>query len=196
VLHVADTLGCPKPVTDSILVKIIPKVNAFAGNDTAVVREQALQLNATGGTDYLWIPSFNLSDPHIANPVVTFLEAPDTLLYSVKVSTPEGCSATDSIKIFVFATQPEVFVPTAFTPNGDGRNDIYRTMVAGMKQFLYFRVYNRWGQLLFSTSEANKGWDGTYGGRKQESGTYVYSIQAIDYNNRSYFKKGTFVLIR
>jgi len=65
-----------------------------------------------------------------------------------------------------------------------------------MKQFLYFRVYNRWGQLLFSTSEANKGWDGTYDGKKQESGTYVYSIQAIDYNNKSYFKKGTFVLIR
>jgi len=196
VLHVMDTLGCPKPSIDSILVKVIPKVKAFAGNDTTVVREQALQLNATGGTYYQWTPVFNLSDPNIANPVLTFLESPDTLLYSVKVSTPEGCSGIASIKIFVFETEPQVFVPTAFTPNGDGKNDVYRTTVAGMKQFLYFRVYNRWGQLLFSTSEPNKGWDGTYNGNKQASGTYVYSVQAIDYNNRPYFKKGTFVLIR
>jgi gliding motility-associated-like protein len=196
VLHVMDTLGCPKPATDSILVKVIPKVQAFAGNDTTVVREQTLQLNATGGTNYQWTPSSNLSDPFIANPVATLIESPDTLLYTVKVSTPEGCSASDSIKIYVFDTEPQVFVPTAFTPNGDGKNDIYRTTIAGMKQFLYFRVYNRWGQLLFGTSEANKGWDGTYNGKKQESGTYVYSIQAIDYNNKSYFKKGTFVLIR
>ncbi|MEP6466103.1 MAG: T9SS type B sorting domain-containing protein [Parafilimonas sp.] len=195
-LQVTDTLGCPKPVYDSVLVTVIPKVIAFAGNDTSVVRTQPLQLNASGGTFYNWFPTSGLSNPEIANPIATFTDGPDTVSYTVKVSTPEGCYSNDSIKIFIFKTQPEVFIPTAFTPNGDGVNDVFRPTVAGMKQFLYFRVYNRWGQLLFSTSEANKGWDGTYNGNRQASGTYVYSVQAIDYAGKPYFKKGTFVLIR
>ncbi|MBV9961897.1 MAG: gliding motility-associated C-terminal domain-containing protein [Parafilimonas sp.] len=195
-LSVTDTLGCPKPSIDSVLVSVIPKVRAFAGNDTNVVISQPLQLKATGGTIYHWSPSFNLSNPDIANPIATFMESPDTMIYSVKVSTPEGCSANDSIKIFIFETKPEIFIPTAFTPNGDGRNDVFKPTVAGMKQLFYFRVYNRWGQLLFSTSQANQGWNGIYDGQKQASGTYVYDVRAIDYTNKPYFKKGTFVLIR
>ncbi|MEP6684576.1 MAG: PKD domain-containing protein [Parafilimonas sp.] len=196
VLQVTDTLGCPKPVYDSVLVTVIPKVNAFAGDDTTVVRTQPLQLNATGGIFYHWFPASGLSNAEISNPVATFTDGPDTVFYTVKVSTPEGCFSNDSIKIFIFETQPEVFIPTAFTPNEDGKNDVFRPIIAGMKQFLYFRVYNRWGQLLFSTSEANKGWDGTYNGNRQASGTYIYSVQAIDYTGKPYFKKGTFVLIR
>jgi len=196
VLQVTDTLGCPKPVYDSVLVTVIPKVNAFAGNDTTVVRTQPLQLNATGGSFYHWFPASGLSNTEIANPVATFTDGPDTVFYTVKVSTPEGCFSNDSIKIFIFETEPQVFIPTAFTPNGDGKNDVFRPIVAGMKQFLYFRVYNRWGQLLFATAQENQGWDGMYEGAKQVSGTYVYSVQAIDYTGKPYFKKGTFVLIR
>ncbi|MFT4153737.1 T9SS type B sorting domain-containing protein [Parafilimonas sp.] len=196
VLSVTDTIGCPKPVSDSVVVTVIPKVIADAGNDTVIVRQQPLQLNATGGTNYEWSPSSNLSNPFIANPVATFTDGPDTVTYSVKVSTPEGCYSYDSIKIYIFETGPEVFIPTAFTPNGDGVNDVYKITVAGMKQFSYLRIYNRWGQLLFNTGTPNKGWDGTYNGNKQPSGTYVYVVAATDYNNKPYFKKGTFVLIR
>lgn len=196
VLHVSDTVGCPKPVTDSVLVKVIPKVAAFAGNDTIIVKAQPLQLNATGGTEYHWTPSAYLSNPGIANPVADFSEGADTFTYNVRVSTPEGCFGNDSIKIFVFATDPEVFIPTAFTPNNDGLNDVFRPAVAGMKKFFYFMVYNRWGQLLFSTTQPNTGWDGNFNGKKQPSGTYVFIVSAIDYNDKPYTKKGTFVLIR
>ncbi len=195
-LQVYDTLGCPKPSYDSVLVTVIPKIIAFAGNDTTIVRSQPLQLTATGGTNYKWTPSSNLSNPFIANPVAVFDDGPDTVSYNVRVSTPEGCFGNDSIKIYIFNSQPGVFIPSAFTPNGDGLNDVFRPTIAGMKQFLYFRVYNRWGQLLFNTSALDKGWDGTYNGTKQESGTYVYAIEAIDYKNNPYSKKGTFVLIR
>jgi gliding motility-associated-like protein len=196
VLKVYDTLGCPKPSYDSVLVTVIPKVIAFAGNDTTVVRSQPLQLNATGGAIYKWTPSSNLSNPFIANPVAIFNDGGDTVVYNVRVSTPEGCYGNDSIKIYIFNTQPEVFIPSAFTPNGDGLNDVFRPTVAGMEQFLYFRIYNRWGQLMFSTNESNRGWDGNYNGSKQGSGTYVYVVEAVDYNNKPYIKKGTFVLIR
>ena len=195
-LSVTDTLGCPKPATDTVVVNVIPKVIAFAGNDTSVVRQQPLQLNASGGINYEWTPSHNLSNPFIANPVATFTDGPDTIVYNVKASTPEGCFSNDSIKIYIFETQPQVFIPTAFSPNGDGVNDVYRATVAGMKQFTYMRIYNRWGQLLFNTGTPNKGWDGTYNGNSQPSGTYVYVIEATDYNNKPYFRKGTFVLIR
>lgn len=196
ILRVTDILGCPKPVTDTITVKVIPKVIAFAGNDTMVVRSQPLQLNATGGTTYQWSPVTDISDPFIADPVFLLTDGPDTVSYNVKVGTPEGCYSNDSIKIYIFETKPEAFIPTAFTPNGDGVNDAFRPKVAGMKKFIYFGVYNRWGQLLFSTREPNKGWDGTYKGIAQESGTYVYVIDAIKYNDNPYFRKGTFVLIR
>ena len=110
------------------------------------------------------------------------------------MSTPEGCYGNDSITVFIFETKPEIFIPTAFTPNGDGLNDVFRPTVAGMKKFLYLRIYNRWGQLLFNSGQANQGWNGIYSGRKQESGTYVYVIEAVDYADKPYFKKGTFVL--
>ncbi len=195
-LKVTDTIGCPKSSYDSVLVKVVPKVIAFAGNDTIVVRSQPVQLNATGGTDYLWTPSTYLSDPTVANPLAVFTGLPDTITYHVKVSTPEGCFNIDSIKIYIFETKPEVFIPTAFTPNGDGLNDVFKPIVAGMKQFQYLNVYNRWGQLLFKTATPDKGWDGNFNGTSQPGGTYIYVIQTIDYNNNPYFKKGTFVLIR
>jgi hypothetical protein len=119
-LYVTDTLGCPKPGIDSVLVTVIPKVAAFAGDDTTVVRNQPLQLNASGGEFYHWTPTSGLSNPDIANPVAVFTDSPDTVSYNVRVSTPEGCVGNDSIRIFIFKTQPGVFIPTAFTPNGDG----------------------------------------------------------------------------
>jgi gliding motility-associated-like protein len=196
ILSVTDTIGCPKPVSDSVVVSVIPRVMADAGNDTVIVRQQPLQLEAKGGTNYQWIPASGLSDAFIANPVATFTDGPDTVSYKVKVSTPEGCFSYDSLKIYIFETDPQVFIPTAFSPNGDGINDVYKITAAGMKQFSYFRIYNRWGQLLFNTGTPNKGWDGTYNGNKQPSGTYVYVVEATDYNNKPYLKRGTFVLIR
>ena len=93
-------------------------------------------------------------------------------------------------------TRPEIFVPSAFSPNGDGRNDILKPIMVGIKQLFYFRIYNRWGQLLFSTSETGKGWDGTFSGVKQASGTYVYETQGVDYTGKNVLRKGTVVLIR
>lgn len=196
VLTVTDTLGCPKPVSDSIVVNVISKVAAFAGNDTIAVINQPLQLRATGGSSYVWSPSMYLNDALIKNPVATFTGGLDTIVYNLKVTTAEGCTGYDSIKVYLFETKPSIFIPTAFTPNGDGQNDIMRPTVAGMKKFIYFKVYNRWGQLLYSTGQEGQGWNGIYNGKKQPSGTYVYAASAKDYTGENYFEKGTFVLIR
>jgi gliding motility-associated-like protein len=87
-------------------------------------------------------------------------------------------------------------VPTAFTPNNDGRNDRFIPFPVGIKSYKYFRVYNRWGQLLFSSNILHDGWDGKFSGKDQASGVYVWMIEAITNENKVVTKKGTVTLIR
>lgn len=193
---VSDTLGCPKTVSDSVIVTVIPKVNAYAGNDTSVVAGQPLQLQASGGVSYLWSPTTGLSSSVIASPIATLYGNIDSITYTVRVSTIEGCYADDRLTVKIYKTQPEIFIPTGFTPNSDGRNDVLKPILAGMQKLLYFNVYNRLGQLLFSTAQEGVGWDGTFNGIPQPPGTYVFMAQAIDYSNVTVNRKGTVVLIR
>jgi gliding motility-associated-like protein len=192
----AATSGCPKPSTDTVLVTVLPRIIASAGEDTTVVIGQPLQLNATGGNSYSWSPPIALSSGSIANPVALFYEPSTGVRYQVTVFNSVGCFDTASLVIKIFATLPTVFVPNAFTPNSDGNNDVLRPIVAGMKQFDYFNVYNRWGQLVFSTSANGHGWDGTINGAPQASNAYVWIVKAVDFNGVPYFKKGTVTLIR
>lgn len=200
ILTATDTVGCPKPVSDTIVVGVIPPVVVFAGNDTSVVRGEPLQFNATSNftsnTAYLWSPSTGLSNTTISNPVGTLNITTDSIRYRVTVTLPEGCVGEDYIVVKVFKTAPEIFVPSGFTPNGDGRNDILRAITVGIRKLDYFRVFNRWGQLIFETNDVSKGWDGTVSGTPQASGTFVFMAQGKDYAGRVVFRKGTTVLIR
>ncbi len=196
ILSVTDTIGCPKPKNDTVVVNVIPPVNAFAGNDTSIVANQPLQLNASGGVSYTWSPPIGINNPAIYNPVVTLGSGYDSITYHLKVATSENCVGYDDVTVHVFETKPDIFIPTAFSPNRDGLNDVLTPKVAGLRQFLYFRIYNRWGQMLFSTNEQGRGWDGTFAGEKQPSGTYVFIAEGIDYLGKSLQKKGTVVLIR
>ncbi|MBX2932365.1 MAG: gliding motility-associated C-terminal domain-containing protein [Chitinophagaceae bacterium] len=196
-----DTLGCPKPTTDSVLIEVIPKVEVFAGNDTAVVRNQPLQLNTITSTIpiasiFHWTPSTGLNNPSIANPTATLNINTDSIKYKVVVTRPEGCKGEDEIVVKIFKTQPDIFIPTAFTPNNDGKNDILKPIPVGITRIDFFRIYNRLGQLIYETKEYMKGWDGNVGGVPQASGTYVFAAQGVDYTGKIVFKKGTVVLIR
>ena len=195
-LTVTDTLGCPKPASDNVTVTVIPPIKAFAGNDTNIVANQPLQLNATGGETYFWTPSIGLSNTSIANPLITLGPSYDSIIYRVTVTAAGGCFAEDDIKVKVFKTPPDIFIPTAFTPNSDGKNDILKPIPVGIRDFTVFRIFNRWGQLIYSTSRVGDGWDGTLNGVKQATGTYVFMAEAIDYLGKPLHKKGTVVLIR
>jgi len=195
ILSCFDTLGCPKPGIDTVLVTMLPKVNAFAGNDTAVIVGQPLQLLATGGDFYLWSPSIGLNSVNIPDPVAFFNSEIDNIRYRVYVS--EGkCIDSAYINVKIFKTNPQIFVPTGFTPNGDGLNDQVRPIAVGIKNIEYFRIFNRWGQLVFATTINGYGWDGRINGKPQGTNSYVWLVKAIDYLNRPYFQKGTVTLIR
>lgn len=196
IVRATDVLGCPKPVFDTVRVTVIPPVRAFAGNDTAVVVGQPLELNAVGATFFQWFPSTYLNNANIPNPVAIFDGSTDRFSYVLSTTTPEGCIGLDTISVRIFRTAPEIFVPTAFTPNRNGLNDVFRPITAGISTLHYFRVYNRWGQLLYSTSVLKEGWDGTFKGREQPPDTYVWTVSGTDFTGRTITKKGTVVLIR
>ncbi|MCU0320918.1 MAG: PKD domain-containing protein [Chitinophagaceae bacterium] len=200
VLTATDTLGCTKAVKDSVLIQVIRPVTVYVGNDTSVVKNQPLQLLATtnydNGVVFSWSPSTGLNNTNTPNPISTLNIAANSIKYKVKATLPEGCFAEDEIVVKIFSTEPDIFIPTAFTPNKDGKNDALKPIGAGIKQLDYFRIYNRWGQLIFESKELEKGWNGTVNGIEQSSGTYVFIAQAIDYTGKIIYKKGTVVLIR
>ena len=191
-----DTKGCPKPGFDTMLVSVLPRIIPFAGNDTSVVMNQPLQLKASGGVRYNWSPSIGLSATDIADPIALYDFPTDGIRYTVMVYNNVGCSVPAFVTVKVFATVPTVFVPTAFTPNNDGRNDVLKPIAVGMQRIEYFNIYNRWGQLVFSTTVNGQGWNGKISGHTQGTGTYVWMVKAIDYKGTPYFQKGTVTLIR
>ena len=196
VLTGTDTLGCPKPSFDTAIVTVLPKVNAFAGNDTAIVVGQPLQLNASGGEGYFWSPPTGLTSTSVFNPMAFLNGSIDSIRYVVHVTDEKGCVDSADIIVKVFKTNPQIFVPTGFTPNGDGLNETVKPIAVGIDKIEYFRVYNRWGQLVFSTTINGHGWDGRIGGRLQATNTYVWLVKARDYTGKQVFQKGTVTLIR
>jgi gliding motility-associated-like protein len=198
-LTVTDTTYCTKPVTDSVAVAIIYPIQVQAGNDTTVTLGQALQLAVFNNSSYAyqWYPAYALNNAKIYNPVATFYgSVPDSVTYTITVTSAEGCTTSDQLTVTIFKTEPDVFVPTGFTPNGDGRNDVLKAIPVGISHFDYLRIFNRWGQLVFETSNAAMGWDGTQKGIAGDSGTYIFVAQGIDYRGRTITKKGTVVLLR
>lgn len=193
IVTVRDVLGCPKPVKDTVFL-FVAKIKADAGpRDTSVVLNQPLQLNATGSINYAWTPATWLNDPLIRNPIAL---PRNDIEYVVRVSNNAGCFALDSIRVRVFTIKPDLLVPNAFTPNGDGNNDVFKPIAIGMKSIDVFRIYNRWGQMLYSGSGTDAAWDGSFAGKKQETATYVWYAEGVDYLNNKIKRKGSVVLIR
>ena len=196
VLAVTDNKGCPKAVSDSVIVFVLPDINGDAGRDTSVVIGEPLQLTATGGSGYLWNPSTGLSSPNVATPVALYNESFNGVRYTVFIYNEAGCVDSAFITIKVFNTPPTIFVPSGFTPNGDGKNDLLRPIAVGMKQINRFNIYNRYGQQVFGTTINGYGWDGKVNGQLQQTGVYVWMVEAVDYNGKKYNQKGTVTLVR
>ncbi len=182
--------GC---ATDTFYTKLkVYETKAFAGRDTIISPGQPLQLQASGGDEYVWAPAGVLNDPAIPNPVAIIQQ--DTR-FTVTATTVLGCPTTDDIFVKVLKG-PAFYVPNAFTPNGDGRNDRFRFLPVGMRTIHYFRIYNRYGQLVYNSTDPQVGWDGRVNGKMQPSGAYVWMLSGIDVLDKPYEMKGTLVLIR
>lgn len=143
---------------------------------------------------YTWNPVIGLSCTTCATPYAQPLV---NTAYVVTMADKEGCYS--GISRYTIEINPNVTidVPTAFTPDGDGINDIIFVDGWGIKQLLEYKIYNRWGQLMFETTDIKQGWDGYYRGELQNVETYVYTAKALTYNEGKIItKKGSFNLIR
>ncbi|MFN4892796.1 MAG: gliding motility-associated C-terminal domain-containing protein [Bacteroidota bacterium] len=196
----ADANGCASLVTDEMTIDVTPplKLTTYPFDTIGYPGDQFQLLavpNDPDATTFVWTPSVGLSNPSIANPVVTVGAIGQDIQYRVIASTQAGCRGEGYVKVRVYKG-PDIYVPTGFTPNNDGKNDKFTPFPVGMKSYNYFRVFNRWGQVVFSTTRLNDGWDGRWGGVDQAGGTYVWMIEGLTKDNRVITKKGTVVMIR
>jgi gliding motility-associated-like protein len=144
------------------------------------------------GAKALWKPGISLSDTTKFSPM--FTGAVDQL-YNVVITAASGCVAVDTQFVKIIG-RVDIFVPTGFTPNKDGKNDVLRPMLRGIKELLYFKVFNRWGQLLFQTSNEYEGWDGFIHGAAQPTQALVWVVEGLGVDDKVYKKTGTSVLVR
>ena len=193
-----DANGCSSVISDQVIVRVTPpiKVTTFPLDTIVYAGVQIPLLATSAGTDYSWSPATALDNPNIANPIAT---APLTdgavVTYKVTATTSAGCAGDGFVTVRVFKG-PDIYMVTGFTPNGDGKNETFIPFPVGIKQLKYFKVFNRWGQMLFSTTTLNKGWDGRMGGFEQPSGVYIWMIEGVTVDNKIISKKGTVTLIR
>jgi gliding motility-associated-like protein len=186
-----NSAGCRDTTTKSLL---IPKVGLFAGNDTTIIINRNVTFNATGTQTYAWNPPLFLDNPFINNPTGFYTDT-GRIQYVVTGVSENGCPASDSIIVYI-SDKEYIIVPNAFSPNGDGNNDVIKIIGAGFKQLNYFKIYNRWGQKVFETNNFLEGWDGTLKGTPQPISTYFWIINAVDVDNQSKSFRGDLTLIR
>ena len=183
--HCTDTLQRRFMVYDN---------KAFAGRDTLAAYNQPVQLNANGGSDnhYTWRPSFGLTNDTLQNPVAT---ATTDIVYRLDAVNNEGCDSHSKITIKRW-NGPDIYIPTAFTPNGDRLNEVLHAKPVGMKSLGYFAVYDRYNNLVFYTTDFTQGWNGKIKTADAQPGTFIAVAQATDYTGKSIMKKVAVVLIR
>lgn len=185
-----SNMGCISDTARQVLQ--VQQSHAYAGNDTVLAGGYPLQLQATGGATYRWSPVTFLSDPDISDPVA---QPTDAITYTVTALSSAGCPSSASINVKIYKG-PTFYVPTAFTPNGDGINDLLKVVAPGIRQFEFLKVYDRWGKLVYNSSDLETGWDGTENGHPMPGGAYVWFVQGVDYDGNTINQKGTTVLMR
>lgn len=197
-VNTVDANNCRSIVADEVTITVIPPIRVrITPADTVVYAGAQFQFQATSeATDYVWTPAAGLSNPLIANPIAT---APMTdgeiVRYKVSASTTVGCKGEGMATVKVYKG-PDIYVANAFSPNNDGKNDVFLPFPVGIKQLAYFRVFNRWGQLLFSTTTLQEGWDGKLAGVDQPAGVYTWMAEGVTQDGRKISKKGTVTLVR
>jgi gliding motility-associated-like protein len=171
----------------------VSKVNA--GIDQHMTPGSNTQLSATGSATYSWQPTAGLSCTNCSSPIAS---PTSTTPYIVSGTSANGCKSADTVTVFVSKSPcGDIFFPNAFTPNGDGVNDkfgpVSTTGVYGTSSV--FRIYNRWGEVIFETKVLTHKWDGKIHGITQATGDYVYFL-SFNCNGKTTEVKGLVMLIR
>ncbi len=183
--------GCDTLV--ALTVQEYPKPELVTSpSDTLIRYGDTIQLHATGAELYAWWPSGPLDTATKANPFARPLQP---ALFGVMGINEYGCRDTGNVNIRIDYTSNEL-IPNAFSPNGDGKNDVFKIEGIQYQKIGTFRIFNRFGQEVFSTITPDQGWDGTFKGRACEIGTYYYLIELLYPDGLIKTFKGDLTLIR
>ncbi len=189
---ISNNEGC-NITTDTISILIDKPEPGITYPVQYALTDLPLELKARSiGDSVFWSPGNGLNSQTSFTPLFN-AEADE--IYIIKITTQTGCVTIDTQLVKIIPAV-EILVPTAFTPNGDGLNDYLRPITKGVKEVKYFRVYNRWGYLMFEAKNNNPSWDGTLKGIPQPSQAVVWVMEGIGVDGRPYARKGTCVLIR
>lgn len=186
---ITDSHGCLD--TQKVEVQIYPLAVIEMPNETTIYSGESYQVHPnTNALYFSWFPPSGMDNTDISDP--TFNPEVRTR-YFVTATTENGCSVTDSIDVLVDGTV--IDMPNAFTP-GNGINNTFKAVKRGIVKLNEFSIFNRWGNKVFSTTDINQGWDGTYKGKAQPMGTYIYIIDAVKNDGSAFKKEGNVTLIR
>ncbi len=186
--------------TASISVTVLPLPTVDAGASAEVMAGTALSLSPTYSVDvtgWNWTPADYLSCASCPAPVSRPVHP---LTYTLTVRTADGCTASDTVSVKILCSGSRIFIPSVFTPNSDGKNDRFRIRAEGIRLIRQFRIYNRWGELVFektnfSADDANAAWDGKRRGMPVPEGAYVYFAE-LACNDQLFQQKGTITVVR
>jgi gliding motility-associated-like protein len=169
---VYDSVWCTDTLTARVEVMPLPDVHIL-NRDTIVKYGQSIQLLVNGARTYNWFQVGTMTNTNISNPIARPTERTD---YVVGGIGKNGCRAYDTVTVDV-DFRDNLFIPSAFSPNGDGKNDVFRISNLSFQRVLEFRVFNRWGQEVFYSNDNQHGWDGKWKGVPQDLGSYQYLIR-------------------
>jgi gliding motility-associated-like protein len=174
-------------------VDSLPTISA--GPDTSIYRGQEIILTARGQAELFdWSPKSEM----LSNPFFSSIRVSprDTTEYIVTAKNGYGCIKVDTINVNVYGRNV-LLVPNAFTPNKDGVNELFRIVKRlNIKELRKFEIYNRWGQKVYSTTNINAGWDGSFNGQQSPGDVYIWHIEAMSFDNELIKKSGNVTLIR
>jgi len=185
----------------TVAVGNYPTVNLGTGGTFVAGTAQIISPLLTNGPfkSYLWTPATDLSCTNCPRPVVTINK---DITYKLEVENIYGCKASDTI-IYKATCQEalQVYIPNAFSPDGDGLNDILMVRGKGLATIKYFRIFNRWGQLVFersnfSANDAQQGWDGKVNGIQANPDVYVFTAEVVCTAGENFVLKGNVTLVR
>ncbi len=189
-----STSQCPFPKSiQKRYVKVDAPTPGVTNPVSYAVVDLPLTLQARPVGDLVtWSPPTFLDNQNSYKP--EFIGNKETI-YTIELKTISGCITIDTqvVKINKSIT---IFVPNAFTPNSDGRNDFLKPFMIGIKELNYFRIFNRWGEMIFETQDSNRGWDGKFKGIPMQTHTLVWMLEALGADNKIYKAKGSTVLLR
>ncbi len=196
-LIIRDMQGCTMDTT-LIVYEPVKPVLTILPQDSTIKLGQSLTLvsslsdyTAADINFYSWSPTTGLACFDCA----TVLAAPYTATtYNLTVNYLAGCSVSQTVAVYV-GNGEDFYIPNAFTPNGDGNNDVFDIYGFGMSK-VNLRVFNRWGEKVYDSQNQWGGWDGTYKGQMQYPGVYTYEVEGVYLNGKTRFRKGTITLIR